>query len=77
MAIYVTEQYDGGLLPDMIVLTICDYFGEPFWHHVELLSRQPMFPPTTFPPRVDILDAFRFFLKHYAYYSIAWKTVPT
>ena len=30
MAISVSVQYNGGLLPDIILLTLCDYIGEPF-----------------------------------------------
>ena len=46
MAINVSVQYIGGLLPDIILLTICDYIGEPFdTMNEEFLSLQPMFPP--------------------------------
>ena len=45
MVINVSVQYNGGLLPDIILLTLCDYIGEPFEYHVELFSLQPMFPP--------------------------------
>ena len=30
MVINVSVQYNGGLLPDIILLTLCDYIGEPF-----------------------------------------------
>ena len=30
MAINVSVQYNGGLLPDIILLTLCNYIGEPF-----------------------------------------------
>ena len=30
MAINVSVQYNGGLLPEIILLTLCDYIGEPF-----------------------------------------------
>ena len=30
MAINVCAQYNGGFLPDMILLTQCYYIGEPF-----------------------------------------------
>ena len=65
-------QYNGGLLPDILLLTLCDYTGGPFRYHEELLSLQPMFPPkpfyTFFPSRVDAqndegLDAFNFLFK--------------
>ena len=29
-------QYNGGLLPDIILLTLRDYIvGEPFWYHMK------------------------------------------
>ena len=43
MVINVSVQYNGGLLPDIILLTLCDSIGEPFYYHVECLSLQPMF----------------------------------
>ena len=30
MEINVSVQYNGGLLPDIILLTRCSYIGEPF-----------------------------------------------
>ena len=45
MEINVSVQYNGGLLPDIILLTRCSYIGEPFWYHGEFLSLQPMFLP--------------------------------
>ena len=30
MVINVSAQYNGGLLPDIIPLTLCDSIGEPF-----------------------------------------------
>ena len=48
MVINVSVQCNGGLLPDIILLTLCDSIGEPFQYHVELLSLQPMFPPKPF-----------------------------
>ena len=39
----VSVQYNGGLPPDVILLTLCDSIGEPFKYHVEFLSLQPMF----------------------------------
>ena len=36
MAINVSVQYNGGLLPDFKLLTLCDYSGEPFYYHVEV-----------------------------------------
>ena len=50
MVINVGEHYDDGLLPDIILLTLCDYMGNPFntMYLVELLSLQPMFPLSYF-----------------------------
>ena len=65
MEINVSVQYNGGLLPDIILLTRCSYIGEPVYE--EVLSLQPMFPPKPldiFPPEdgcSEGLDAFRFF----------------
>ena len=58
MEINVSVQYNGGLLPDIILSTRCSYIGEPFWYHEEVLSLlQPMFPPSkpldTLPLEVD------------------------
>ena len=56
MVINVSVQYNGGLLPDIILLTLCGYIGEPLWYHEEFLSLQPMFPPKPldiFPLKVD------------------------
>ena len=57
MVIYASVQYNGGLLPDIILLILCDSIGEPFY--VEFLSLQPTFPPKPFD-RLEGLDAFRF-----------------
>ena len=62
MVINVSVQCNGGLLPDIILLTLCDFIGEPFQYHVEFLSLQPMFPPKPFD-QLEGLDAFRFFFK--------------
>ena len=45
MVINVSVQCEGGLLPDIILLTLCDSIGEPFYYHVEFLSLQSLFPP--------------------------------
>ena len=50
----VSVQYDGGLLPDIILLTLCDSIGESFEYHVEFLSLHPL---------LEGLDMFRFFFK--------------
>ena len=55
--IKVSVQYDGGLLPDNILLTLCDYIGEPFYYHEERLCNTAIF---------DMLRRFgcvRYFLK--------------
>ena len=70
MAVNVSVQYNGGFLPDIILLTLCHYLpsGNPIKGHEEVLSLQPMIPPKRF----DIfflltggcsegLDAFSFF----------------
>ena len=56
MEINVSVQYNGGLLPDIILSTRCNYIGEPFSYLAEVLSLQPMFPPKpldTLPLEVD------------------------
>ena len=64
----VSVQYNGGLLPDIILFTRCGYIGEPFWYHEKVLSLQPIFLPKPldiFSPEggcSEGLDAFRFFL---------------
>ena len=69
MVINVIVQYNGGLLPDIILLTRCNCVGEPlpwFRYDEEFLSLQPMFPPKDFdyfPPEggcSEGLDAFKF-----------------
>ena len=45
MAINVSVQDHGGLLPDIILLTQCYY---PFKCHEEVLYLQPMIPPKRF-----------------------------
>ena len=67
----VSVQYNGGLLPDIILLTRCGYIGEPVRCHDEVLSLQPMFPPKPvdiFSPEGGCseggLAAFRFFLNN-------------
>ena len=44
MAINISVQYNGGLLPDIILLTQGYYHRgkNPFKYHVEALSLQPM-----------------------------------
>ena len=59
MAINVSVQYDGGFLPDIILLTQCYYHrgtpGNPFKCHEEVLYFQLLIPPKRFdifPPRL-------------------------
>ena len=65
MAIDVSVQYNGGLLPDIILLTQCYYtIGEynPIKYHEEVLYLQPMIPPKRFdifPPDWGMLRRFR------------------
>ena len=61
MVINVSVQYNGGSFPEVILLTLCDYVGEPFKFHIEFSSLQPMFPPKPFDCSGG-LAAFRFFL---------------
>ena len=59
MAINISVQYNGGLLPDIILLTQCLLpSGNPFKCHEKGLSLQPMIPPKRFD---EGLDTFRFF----------------
>ena len=49
MAINVNVQYNGGLLPDMILLTqLLLPSGNPFKCHEEVLYLQPVIPPKRF-----------------------------
>ena len=50
MAINVSVQYNGGLLPDIILLTQSTLFpsGNPFKCHEEVLYLQPLIPPKRF-----------------------------
>ena len=58
MVIKVIVQYNRGLLPDVILSTLCDYIiGEPFHYHEERLSIQPILTC------LEGLDAFVVFLK--------------
>ena len=64
MVIDVSVQYNGGFLPEMILLTLCDYIGEPFPYHVEFFVHTANVP--TYGKPFDFsagLAAFRFFLK--------------
>ena len=46
MVINVSVQYNGGFLPEIILLTQCDYFGEPFSYHVEVFVLVTVKVPT-------------------------------
>ena len=60
MAINVSVPYNGGLLPDIILLTLCDYIGESFRYHEEFLSLQSMSPPKPFDNFSFRVDAKKF-----------------
>ena len=53
MAVNVSVQYDGGLLPDIILLTLCDYIGE-------LFDTMTSFCPYSQCSRRNILTVFPF-----------------
>ena len=63
MVINVSVQYNGGFLPEIRLLTLCDNVGdvEPFQYYLEFLSLQPMFSSKPFHWSRG-LAAFRFFL---------------
>ena len=69
MAINVSVQYDGGLLPDIILLTQCYHHrGTRLNAMKRFLSLQPMIPPKRFDILSPLtegcsegLDAFRLF----------------
>ena len=62
MVINVSVRYNGGFLPEIILLTLYDNIGEPFEYHEErCLSLKPMLPPKPFDCSGG-LAAFRFFL---------------
>ena len=72
MAINVSVQYNGGFLPDIILLTdpMIPSSGNPFKCHEEVLYLQPMIPRKRFdmfPPDWGMLrrsrHVFRFFFK--------------
>ena len=49
MAINVSVQYNGGLLPDIILLNQCYcHRGTPFKCHEEVLYLHPLIPPKRF-----------------------------
>ena len=62
MVINVSVQYNVGFLPEVILLTLYDYIGEPFKYHEEFLSSQSKFPPKPFDCSGDLV-AFIFFFK--------------
>ena len=69
MAINVSGQYDGGFLPDIILLTQCNYHRGTRLNAIDgfLSSSQPTIPPkrlTLFPLTggyLGGLDSFSFF----------------
>ena len=80
MAVNVSAQYDGGLLPDTVLLTLPGMLlpsGNPFKRHKNVLSLQPMISPKSFNIFFLVtagcsegLDAFRFFFKEYRFHDI-------
>ena len=73
MAINVSVQYNGGLLPDIILLltqSMLSPSGNPFKCHEEVLYLQPLIPPERFDIFSPLtggcsegLGAFRFFFQ--------------
>ena len=66
MAINVSVQYNGGLLPDIILLTQCYYHRGTrlnFKCHEDVLSLQPMIPFFPLYGMLRSLDAFRFYFE--------------
>ena len=62
MVVNASVQYNGGFLPEIILLILCDFIGEPFQYLVEFLFLQPIrFLPKPFDCSGG-LAAFRFFL---------------
>ena len=62
MAIKISVQYNGGLLPDIILLTQCYYHRNPVECHEDVLSLQPMIPSKRFdifPPDWGMLRRSR------------------
>ena len=63
MAIYVSLPYNGGLLPDIILLTQC------YYHRGNLLNAMKRFCLLRFFPLTEGcsegLDAFRFFVQKF------------
>ena len=58
MAINGSVQYNGGLLPDITLLTQCYYHpGKPFKYHEDVLSLQPTIPPKRFDNFPPVWDA--------------------
>ena len=79
MAINLSVQYNGGFLPDIILLlTQCyHHWGNPIKCHEEVLSLQPMMTPKFFFKHLNVFTffpltggcsegvvAFRFFFKY-------------
>ena len=72
----INVQYNGGLLPDIILLTLCDYIGEPFEYNEEFLSLKSISPPKSFDKfsteggYSEGLDASIFFFEHDDYCTV-------
>ena len=56
MAINVSVQYNGGLLPDIKLLTLCDFIGEPF-------DTMKSFCPYSQCSHLNVLTIFRWILR--------------
>ena len=65
MAINVSVQYNGGFLPDLILLTLCYYHPSaknPIKCHEEVLPWQPMFPLKHFDGMLKMFRCVHIFL---------------
>ena len=53
MVINISVQYNGGFLPDTILITLCHNIGEPFQYHDEFLKKNLNAPrPSEHPQSV-------------------------
>ena len=52
----VSLQYNGGSLPDIILLTMLLPLGNPIKSHEEVLSLQPMFPHKRFDTFLPLIE---------------------
>ena len=84
MAINVNVQYNGGLLPDSILLTQCCFHRETRLNAMKrfCIYLQPLIPPKRFDifsPLTggcsEYLGAFRFFFKNTVQYNTVYSVV--